>query len=271
MLLGNMTGRLGSLVDARSEEEKRREYERMTDPFGTKKGRAMQEAIGNEAPKQPGFWQGGDKFTGRDALAGIMAAIGDALSQQSGGQGVGAAASLAGGRTSAINMAKKQQAQQAQIQQDAQILMRAGYSPEQAIAMATGNLKPSDVKGPEPTAAQRNTEWWMKATDEQKSAFDKVNPIINNGPYGQQVIPRSSLPGAGQKYDPNEWEDIPDPRMGGGSGFAPMRGGAPPLMAVQALRANPSLASDFDAQFGPGASARFLGGAGPSQAPRGFR
>lgn len=180
-----------------------------------------QEAIGGKAPDQSGFWQGGDKFTGRDAIAGIMAAIGDALSRQSGGQGMNAAMGLAQSRLSAINAAKKQQQEQAQIQQDAQILMRAGYPPEQAIAMATGNLKPSDVKGPEPTAAQRNTEWWMKASPAERAAYEQMNPIINNGPYGQQVIPRGSLSGMGRQYDPNEWEDIPDPRMGGATGNGP--------------------------------------------------
>lgn len=206
--------------DPRDEEMRRREFERIMDPFGTKQGSQMQEAIGNEAPKQPGFWQGGDKFGGRDALAALLAIVGETADRQAGREG-GAASALANNRLSAINAAKKQQQEQAQIRQDAQILMRAGYPPEQAIAMATGNLKPSDVKGPEPTAAQRNTEWWMKASPAERAAYEQMNPIINNGPYGQQVIPRGSLSGMGRQYDPNEWEDIPDPRMGGATGNGP--------------------------------------------------
>ena len=97
-----------------------------------------------EAP-QAGYWQGGDKFRTRDGIAGLMAVIGDALSRQGGGQG-GAVEMLGGGRMSALAMAQAAQAQQAKQQEDARILMRAGYSPEQAMAMASGNLKASDLK-----------------------------------------------------------------------------------------------------------------------------
>ena len=60
-----------------------------------------------------GFWQGGDKFTARDGIAGLLAAVGDAFAQQSGSQGYGVKG-LLGGRLSAQKLAQEAQAAQAQ-------------------------------------------------------------------------------------------------------------------------------------------------------------
>lgn len=65
--------------------------------------------------RQPSFWQGGGKFGLRDGIAGILAAIGDGLAQQGGGQG-GAVQMLAGGRMDAMDMARKAQAAQMERQ-----------------------------------------------------------------------------------------------------------------------------------------------------------
>ena len=56
--------------------------------------------LGTPAPqqqRQPGFWQGGGKFTGRDALAAALAAVGDGLRGWAGGP-TGAVESLIAGR-----------------------------------------------------------------------------------------------------------------------------------------------------------------------------
>ena len=50
-------------------------------------GLTLGDMLGQEPQRPDRFWQGGKKFTGRDALAGILAAVGDAFMQQSGGRG----------------------------------------------------------------------------------------------------------------------------------------------------------------------------------------
>lgn len=246
MLLGNMTGRLGSLVDARSEEEKRRDAQRIMDPFGTKKGRAMQEAIGNEAPKQPGYWDGGDKFTGKDALKALLTIVAETADRQSGRAG-GSADALGAQRLSAINMAKKKQAQQAQIQKDAQILMRAGYSPEQAIAMATGNLKPSDVKPDRQMTKTGDIRQFDPITGQSREVYREQSPQLMTTNDAVYAMDRRT----GQAFNP-----------GGGTGNGP--------------DAVPTIEDGYQYTPGPGGRAnqgnwKPVGGAGPSQAPRGFR
>lgn len=73
-----------------NEEAQRRRAEEM---FATLPGNAptqpqtLGDVIG-QAPQAPkGFWQGGGKFTGRDALAGLLAAVGDAFASNNGGRG----------------------------------------------------------------------------------------------------------------------------------------------------------------------------------------
>lgn len=62
-----------------------------------------------EKPKRQSYWQGGEKFTGRDALAGGLSVIGDALMNRSGGQG-GMTQALIGGRFGAIQQAREARA-----------------------------------------------------------------------------------------------------------------------------------------------------------------
>lgn len=75
-----------------------------------------------QAPQQESpqsFWEGGDKFRGRDAIAAALAAISDVAYQRSGIRG-GATEMLTGGRLSAIEAARKAQAAAAARQQERQ-------------------------------------------------------------------------------------------------------------------------------------------------------
>lgn len=91
-----------------------------------------------------------------------------------------------------------------------------------------------------PTTLQKDAQWYTKASPQERAALDAVRPIINNGPYGQQFIPRTSIPSTGggprpgavedgyrfkggDPADPNNWEPVdqvggqylPIPRLGG--------------------------------------------------------
>lgn len=183
-----------------------------------------------EEPRAPGFWQGGKKFTGKDALAGVLAALGDAFSNQA-GMPIGATQNLAGGRLSAIEEAKKRAAQAQEIEAARQRAQAAGLTGPQAELMAYGDAKYSDLheKPPELPADARLAQWYQNAPPEQRAAFDQIRPIITNG-YGSSVVPRSSLPGSGPQPgavedghqfmggdpgDPRNWKPV-----GGGGGNA---------------------------------------------------
>jgi hypothetical protein len=72
----------------------------------------------DDAPEAPkGFWQGGDKFRARDAIGGLLAAIGDGLTQHGGGQGF-AVKALIGQRTKgaeALEAAQKEYKRKQQL------------------------------------------------------------------------------------------------------------------------------------------------------------
>jgi hypothetical protein len=120
-------GLIGSLRDTlETEEEQRRRAEAM---FGVSLGnvpsQAMPQAVQpapaallDGAPEGPkGFWQGGDKFRARDGIAGLLAAIGDGLSRNSGGEGF-AVKGLIGQRTKgseALEAAQKEYKRKQQV------------------------------------------------------------------------------------------------------------------------------------------------------------
>lgn len=113
-----------------------------------------------EKAKALGYWRGGDKFTGKDALAGLLAAIGDGLMMNSGGQG-GAVDMLAGGRMKAADMARKQAEQQQELAQNIAIIRQAygdNITDAQAIAIATNNGNYGDFAPPKPDEFDRMAE-----------------------------------------------------------------------------------------------------------------
>lgn len=146
----------------------------------------------------PGFWQGGNKFGVRDGIAGLLAIVGDTLSQRGGGQ-AGAVQGLSGSRLSAIEMAKKA----AEQQKLEQAYAAAGLSPEKARLAAMGGANFGDL-APAPAADPervRTAQWWQNATPEQRTAFDQTNPIVTQG-YGSAMVPRATLPQSGAPQAP---------------------------------------------------------------------
>lgn len=115
--------------------------------------------------KPSSFWQGGDKFRWQDGLAGVLAAVGDAFSQQGGGQG-GAVANLAGGRTSALELARKAQAMR-------QRLIAGGLNPAQADMVSNGDAKYGDV-------AQKEDDIFTRRM--------RMAGIDPNSPQGQTLL-----------------------------------------------------------------------------------
>jgi hypothetical protein len=193
------------------------------------------------APKQPSFWQGGDKFGWRDGLAGILAAVGDAFAQQGGGRG-GGVEMLTGGRLSAIDMARKAQLRQQQIEAARQRAIAAGLDPARADLMANDDAKYSDLNN-KPTSEMQNFQAWQSmdpATRGEYSTFrDQTDPLITNG-YGSTVVPRASIGGAppgpqpgtiedghqfmgGNPADPNSWKPVGGGAGNGAGGFPRFR------------------------------------------------
>lgn len=176
--------------------------------------------------KPTSFWQGGEKFGFRDALSGILAAVGDAFAQQGGGHG-GSVQSLLGGRLKAAEMAKEQ-AQQEQVYKQ---LIAAGIDPAKAGLVVSGAAKYGDVapKPEELPTQARMAEWYRTATPEQKLAYDQTNPIITGG-YGSALIQRQTLPtggGGGGALTPMTQEEIRKLGLPEGGPSSPATGGFP--------------------------------------------
>ena len=108
------------------------------DPMGTQTPDWDMDRTRSQPQEKPrGFWQGGEKLGVKDGLAGILAAVGDAFSQQAGGQG-GAVGMLAGGRMDAMAMAQESERTLAK-------LIAAGVDPAKARLVAGGVAKYGDV------------------------------------------------------------------------------------------------------------------------------
>lgn len=179
-----------------------------------------------------GYWQGGDGFSGRDGLAGVLAVIGDAFAQRGGGQPM-AMRNLMGTRNDAVQMAREAQAAQQKYQQSVQALTAAGYPPEQAKAMAMGVLKPSDVKpdrmmtksgdivafgndGQPQTAYRETAPDLLPVQGAGVFAMDRHTgqPFGGSGPTVGTIEDGHRFKG-GNPGDPNSWEPV---GVGGGTG-----------------------------------------------------
>lgn len=167
-----------------------------------------------------GFWQGGDKFTGRDGIAGILAVIGDAFAQQGGGAG-GATPMLMNGRLSAIEMAKKQAEDQLQKQALMEAARQRGINPAD-VTLAQGGLGGIIPKGDDPTGFMRNEQYVEQRYGPEAAKAYAVPSLygMTRGPDGKMYpITPSQAP---DTLSDDEWNALP----GGASGNA--RGGFPP-------------------------------------------
>ena len=86
------------------------------------------------------FWKGGDKFRGKDALAGLLSVISDTASTLGGGQ-AGAVDDLIGGRMSALDEFKQAAAQERKMQ-ELRARMVAAKVPENEIEAQLYGFKP---------------------------------------------------------------------------------------------------------------------------------
>lgn len=111
-----------------------------------------------EDEEKKSYWQGGDKFTGRDALAAGLAAIGDGFSTWANGPSAGGATGmLIGGRGRAIEQAKAAQAAAMEAQQREADLRAAGIDPAQGRLLGdnVGSVIANRMKPPEMTEFEK--------------------------------------------------------------------------------------------------------------------
>jgi len=162
----------------------------------------------SSAPRKPkkeekpkGYWEGGDKFTVRDGIAGALAAVGDGLTSWAGGGGAGTLGrqTLIGGRRSAIEQAKaaKAAAQQAAAKQQEMQARKA------AFVRAGGDPNAFDAMGGDigsylqPTSDQKNFRGYQGMDPNERREYDQFKPVVVQGPQGPTAVPRSSLGGGG--------------------------------------------------------------------------
>lgn len=126
--------------------------------------------------QQEGFWQGGDHFGGRDAIAGILAAVSDGLLRQYGGDG-GAVQGLTGGRLSAIAMAKKKAEQDREMAAMRQRYIAAGADPANADLAVHGG-----------------EAGWLPKTESPHYFEDNAGNQWRTGPNGPERIFTDRVP-----------------------------------------------------------------------------
>lgn len=110
-----------------------------------------------EGQKRQSFWQGGDKFTARDGIAGALAAVGDGLNNWANGGGGGATNMLVGGRINAMEEAKKARAQAEAAAQRQADLAAVGIDPARGrlLGDSVGGVVAGQMKPPEMTEFEK--------------------------------------------------------------------------------------------------------------------
>jgi hypothetical protein len=135
-------------------------------------------------PQQQGYWQGGNRFTGRDAAAGALAAIGDGLHNWAGGRG-GAIDNLMQSRAMPAQLAAQQQ------------LMAAKEAAELRQYGAKKEIDAQFAGGPK----IGSFEWFQTAAPEQVQQYmqymDITSPAMATTWQGPTILPRSQLGGMG--------------------------------------------------------------------------
>jgi len=145
-----------------------------------------------DAPKRQSYWQGGDKFTARDGIAGALAAIGDGFSTWANGPSAGGATNmLIGGRGRAIEQAKAAQAQAQAAQQREADLRAVGIDPARGrlLGDSVGGVVAGQMKPPEAPKAG-SFEWYQTADPQQRALYDQYNPFVVSTGQGPVAVPR---------------------------------------------------------------------------------
>jgi hypothetical protein len=136
------------------------------------------------APEQKGllsFWQGGEKFGGRDALSGLLMAVGDAFDREGGGEG-GSLNAMIGGRAKAMADAQAAAKKSAERDQLIDAGVAAGRTREQMNLIVGGAANYGDFKAPTPNDTERDYNFMMQTVG--KEAADswlrrRGDPFVN--------------------------------------------------------------------------------------------
>lgn len=179
-----------------------------------------------EMEKQPSFWQGGDKFRGKDAIAGLLAVLGDAFANQAGME-TGAVQGLGQGRLHARKLAEQERARAAVMER----LVASGMDPNDAAVLAGDDAAVRQQIGrkyetPQAPPFVRNLEAWKQMTPEQQAEVAKMQSVLNpRWMMGADDVPYQMGPGGGMPptITEDDWNAAGGGVGNGAGGFRPYR------------------------------------------------